>query len=108
MKSNKLIIYAGIAIASYFVYITQGPSAKLQPTGRQDYHKIITVASKDLYEKSITTNQGDFLPKDIDMYTEMEQGCTYKIWTAGNSITEIEHVIDDGCTTYLPDSLHKF
>lgn len=106
--SNKLVIYGGIALASYFVYITQGPSTNLLSTGRQDYDKIIVVDSKDLYEQSITTNQGDYLPKNLDMYTEMEQGCKYKIWTTGNSIDEIEHMIDDGCTNYLPDSLHKF
>jgi len=108
---NKLVIYGFIGLACYLTYTIGGQANDFHKSkGKQDFDKIIKVESKDISECTIATNEDVvFHPKDLEMYSEMEQGCTYKIWTNGTSkINSIEHVIDDGCQAYLPDSAHKF
>lgn len=107
---NKIFIYGLIAVACYATFKFGGPSKfKGEKTGKQDYTEIIKVQSKDISECSIATDKDVvFHPKNLEMYTDMEQGCSYKIWTSGSTINDIEHVINDGCTRYYPDSTHNF
>lgn len=104
---NKIIIYGGIAIACYFTYAIGG-SSKIKneiEKGRQDYNQIIKVESKDISECSIATDKDVvFYPKDLEMYTNLEQGCSYKIWTSGSTINSVEH-INDGCLNYSPNTI---
>lgn len=106
---NKLGLYLIGALLCYFTYLVTDTAKEYHDSkGRQDFDKIIKVESKDISECSIATDQDVvFYPQDLEMYTNMQQGCSYKIWTSGSKINSIEHV-NDGCQAYLPDSLHKF
>lgn len=107
---NKLVIYGFIGLACYLTYTIGGKAKEYHESkGKQDFDKIIKVESKDISECTIATDQDVvYHPIDLEMYSDMEQGCKYKIWTNGINITSIEHVNDDGCQAYLPDSTHKF
>lgn len=97
---NKLVIYALIGIACYLTYVIGGKANDYHNSkGKQGYDQIITIESKDISECSIATDKDVvFHPKDLEMYTDLNQGCTYKIWIgSGDTINEFEHVKDDGC-----------
>ncbi len=114
---NKLFIYGLIATACYLTYKFGDPLVVEQTTKtvKQKHNYVVKIISKEyrMFQMSnepvINTDLGEFTFVDKTLYTNVEQGCTYKIWISRiGKITAVEHVIDDGCTRYHPDSEHKF